>query len=130
MREYLKDLADRARYLGDRAFAREFAGQLGLFLLLVIVFTIIGMTATFFGLFSAENAEVRGIRRGIDAGLWDSLCAGTAAIVCKICEGTPIGACCFEGGTCDVLAPQNCEFLGGVYQGDGNFCGEIECDAP
>lgn len=73
MREYLKDLAERARYLVDRAFAREFAGQLGLFLLLVIVFTIIGMTATFFGLFSAENVDVRGIRRGIDAGFWDSL---------------------------------------------------------
>ena len=73
MREYLRDLGERIRYLVDRAFAREFAGQLMLFLLLVIVFTIIGMTATFFGLFSAENSEVVGIRRGIDGGFWDSL---------------------------------------------------------
>ena len=68
MREYLKELSERIRYLVDRAFAREFAGQLMLFLILVVIFTLIGMTATFFGLFGPENAEVRGIRRGIDGG--------------------------------------------------------------
>lgn len=73
MREYLKELSQRIRYLVDRAFAREFAGQLMLFLILVILFTLIGMTATFFGLFAPENADVRGIRRGIDGGFWDSL---------------------------------------------------------
>ena len=35
-----------------------------LFLILVIFFTLVGMSATFFGLFGPENAEVRGIRRG------------------------------------------------------------------
>ena len=73
MREYLKELSERIRYLVDRAFAREFAGQLMLFLILVIFFTLVGMSATFFGLFAPENADVRGIRRGIDAGFWDSL---------------------------------------------------------
>ncbi len=35
--------------------------------------TLIGMTATFFGLFSDENAHIVGIPRDIDEGFWDSL---------------------------------------------------------
>ena len=35
--------------------------------------TLVGMTASFFGLFSAENAHVIGIPRDIDEGFWDSL---------------------------------------------------------
>jgi len=61
------------RYLVDRAFAREFAGQLLLFAVLVVLVTAIGMTAIFFGLFSAENAAVHGIPHGIDRGPVDAL---------------------------------------------------------
>ena len=63
----------RVRYLIDRAFAREFAGQLLLFLVLVVTVTLIGMTAVFFGLFSPENADIALIPRDIDKSFWDSL---------------------------------------------------------
>lgn len=61
------------RYLIDRAFAREFAGQLLLFAVLVVLVTTIGMTAIFFGLFSQDNADVHGIPQGIDRGPVDAL---------------------------------------------------------
>jgi len=69
----LKELRERIRYLVDRAFAREFVGQFLLFGVLVVVVTLIGMSAIAFGLFSAENAEVPGIPRNIDGGFLDSL---------------------------------------------------------
>ena len=69
----LKELRARARYLIDRAFAREFAGQLLLLFVLVVTVTLFGMTAVFFGLFSAENANISGIPRNVDKGFWDSL---------------------------------------------------------
>ena len=69
----LKELRARVRYLIDRAFAREFAGQLLLFMVLVVTVTLIGMTAVFFGLFSAENASISGIPHNIDKGFWDSM---------------------------------------------------------
>lgn len=68
-----KEFQERGRYLLDRAFSREFAGQLILFLVLVVVVTFLGMTAIFFGLFSSENADIPGIPRGIDQGFWDSM---------------------------------------------------------
>ena len=52
MLKILKQLRARFRYLVDRAFAREFAGQLLLLLVLVVTITLIGMTSVFFGLFS------------------------------------------------------------------------------
>ncbi len=73
MRKRLKEIRERLRYLVDRAFDREFAGQLMLFGVLVVIVTMIGMTATFFGLFSAENEEVSGIPTKIDRGFWDSM---------------------------------------------------------
>jgi len=54
----LKEPGARVRYLIDRAFAREFAGQLLLFLVLVVTVTLISMTAVFFGLFSEKNAAI------------------------------------------------------------------------
>ena len=69
----LKELKARLRYLIDRAFAREFAGQLLLLFVLVGTVTLIGMTAMFFGLFSAENANISGIPHNVDKGFWDSL---------------------------------------------------------
>ena len=68
----IKKLRARTRYLIDRAFAREFAGQLLLLLVLVVSVTLFGMTAVFFGLFGEENAHVASIPASIDRGLWDS----------------------------------------------------------
>ncbi|MEM8768159.1 MAG: hypothetical protein AAGE43_11985, partial [Pseudomonadota bacterium] len=51
----------KARYLIDRAFAREFLGQALLLLLLIAIVTMVGMSAVFFDLFSDENAAVLGI---------------------------------------------------------------------
>jgi hypothetical protein len=64
---------EQLRYLIDQAFARQFIGQLLLFITLVVAVTLIGMTAVFFGLFSEENALVKDIPRSIDSGFWDSL---------------------------------------------------------
>ncbi len=69
----LQEFKERLRYMIDRAFAREFAGQFILFLVLVVVVTLVGMTAYFFGLFGPENEDVPGIPRGIDRGFLDSL---------------------------------------------------------
>jgi Trk K+ transport system NAD-binding subunit len=71
--KFLRRIRARARYIVDRAFAREFAAQLGLFVLLVFVVTLIGMTAVFFGLFSPQNAEVTAIPRDIDGSFLDAL---------------------------------------------------------
>lgn len=69
----LKELRERIRYLIDRAFAREFVGQLLLFVVLVVAVTLIGMSAVAFGLFATENAAVSGIPRDLDGGFLDSL---------------------------------------------------------
>jgi Trk K+ transport system NAD-binding subunit len=69
---FIRRLRARARYFLDRAFDREFAAQLGLFVLLVIVVALIGMTAVFFGLFSSENEQVAGIPRDLDQGVLDA----------------------------------------------------------
>lgn len=69
----LREVRARIRYLIDRAFAREFTGQLLLFFVLVVTVTLFGMTAIFFGLFSVDNANIVGIHQDIDKGFWDSL---------------------------------------------------------
>lgn len=69
----LKKIKEHARYLIDRVFARKFAGQILLLIILVVSLTGFGMTAYFFGLFSAENAAVTGIPRNLDQGFLDSL---------------------------------------------------------
>ncbi len=73
MLNLFRKFQERLRYLIDQAFARQFIGQLLLFITLVFVVTLIGMTAVFFGLFSEENAAVKEIPRSIDSGFWDSL---------------------------------------------------------
>ena len=73
MLKTLKELKARVRYLIDRAFAHEFAGQLLLLFVLVVTVTVFGMTAVFFGLFSEENANISGIPANVDRGFWDSL---------------------------------------------------------
>ena len=69
----LKLLGAHIRYLIDRAFAREFMGQLLLLFVLVATVSIIGMTVIFVGLFSDENAGIGGIPRDFDEGFWDAL---------------------------------------------------------
>lgn len=69
----LKELRERIRYMVDRAFAREFVGQLLLFVVLVFIVTLAGMSAVVFGLFSPENEAVGGIPRDLDRGFLDSL---------------------------------------------------------
>jgi len=73
MMRAIREFPARLRYLIDRVFAREFTGQFMLFVVLVIIVTFIGMTASFFGLFAPENADVPGIPRKIDRGFFDSL---------------------------------------------------------
>ena len=69
----LQQLKAKIRYFVDRAFAREFAGQLLLLCVLVVTVTLIGMTALFVGLFADENANIETIPRDIDQGFWDAL---------------------------------------------------------
>jgi hypothetical protein len=57
----LRNLRNRIRYLMDRAFAREFLGQFLLLASLIVSVTLLGMSAAFFGLFSADNAEALGM---------------------------------------------------------------------
>jgi len=73
MYQLFTKLRENIRYLIDQAFARKFVGQSLLFLTLVTTVTLVGMTAVFFGLFSADNAHIEAIPRNIDAGFWDSL---------------------------------------------------------
>lgn len=73
MMQAIREFRARARYLIDRVFAREFTGQFMLFVVLVVIVTFVGMTASFFGLFAPENADVPGIPRKIDRGFFDSL---------------------------------------------------------
>jgi voltage-gated potassium channel Kch len=70
---FIHRIRARARYILDRAFAREFVAQLGLFVVLVIGVTLLGMTAVFFGLFASHNADVTSIPRDIDSGILDAL---------------------------------------------------------
>jgi len=66
-------LKARLRYRLDDVFVRSPSSQFFLLVLLSIVVVLLGMTAYFFGLFSPQNADVDGIGRKIDSGLWDSL---------------------------------------------------------
>jgi hypothetical protein len=69
----LRRLRARIRYLVDRAFAREAAGQLLLFFVLVAFVTVFGLSSMLFGLFHPDNADVDGIPRGIDEGILDAV---------------------------------------------------------
>ncbi|RLA40601.1 MAG: hypothetical protein DRR06_17230 [Gammaproteobacteria bacterium] len=68
-----RKLQENIRYRVDQAFVHKFIGQFLLFLTLVILATLTGMTAMFFGLFSEENTGISSIPRDIDAGILDSL---------------------------------------------------------
>lgn len=73
MRQTLKEVRERFRYLLDRVFAREFSGQLLFFIVLVVLVTLLGMSAVFIGLFDPENLDVEGVPTRIDRGFWDAM---------------------------------------------------------
>ena len=73
MRNPLKEIRERLRYLLDRVFAREFSGQLIFFIVLVVLVTLLGMSAVFIGLFDQENLAVEGVPTKIDRGFWDAM---------------------------------------------------------
>lgn len=68
-----QDLKAEIRYRLDDIFSRSWLSQFFLLVLLSLVVVLIGMTAFFFGLFSARNLDVKGIDGQIDEGVWDSL---------------------------------------------------------
>jgi hypothetical protein len=43
--------------------------------------------------------------------------------------GQESGACCFVGSCTADVSQADCEAIGGVYQGDGTFCLDVECPA-
>ncbi|MBC8108994.1 MAG: hypothetical protein H7Z14_20580, partial [Anaerolineae bacterium] len=63
--------SERLRYRIDNVFAGGPRGQLFLLGILSLGVIAVGMLAYFVGLFETE--EVEGVRRGIDAGFWDTL---------------------------------------------------------
>lgn len=68
-----QDLRAEIRYRLDDIFSRSWLSQFVLLVLLSLVVVLIGMTAYFFGLFSARNRNVEGVAGQIDEGVWDSL---------------------------------------------------------
>lgn len=46
------------------------------------------------------------------------------------CPDGPPGACCLPDGTCVITLRQDCEALGGVFQGKGTACETVECPQP
>jgi len=42
----------------------------------------------------------------------------------------PIGACCFDDGTCSELDDEDCVAAGGTYQGDDTVCDPNPCPQP
>ncbi len=48
----------------------------------------------------------------------------------KQCPSGAVGACCFQDGTCQVLASADCATAGGAYQGDGTVCDPNTCPQP
>jgi hypothetical protein len=46
------------------------------------------------------------------------------------CDGSAIGACCLEDGTCEHRTEESCTTDGGKYQGDGADCATADCEPP
>lgn len=40
------------------------------------------------------------------------------------------GACCLPNGTCEEMFQNDCEAVGGTYQGDGTDCADVNCPIP
>jgi hypothetical protein len=46
------------------------------------------------------------------------------------CDGSAIGACCLEDGTCEHRTEESCTTAGGEYKGDGADCATADCEPP
>ena len=57
---------------------------------------------------------------------WDGICAEQALVTCA----TDPQACCFFDGSCEDLLPADCIGAGGVPQGSGSSCANVECPVP
>ncbi|MHC5028372.1 MAG: hypothetical protein ACYTGR_16600 [Planctomycetota bacterium] len=64
----------------------------------------------------------------IRVGGWNLGDQGTGELYVE-CSPTT-GACCFEDGTCGVLDGDACAVAGGVFEGNGTLCGEVDCPQP
>ncbi|MDY7110350.1 MAG: choice-of-anchor E domain-containing protein [Planctomycetota bacterium] len=59
----------------------------------------------------------------IDAGgVWQGACTFCDEVVCPVS-----GACCFPDGTCLRLEHDDCDGMGGLYQGFQTDCGSFDC---
>ena len=48
-------------------------------------------------------------------------------LVVNSCSTQPVGACCTQGGGCNIVSQTSCVGLGGVYQGDNSNCLTVVC---
>jgi len=55
---------------------------------------------------------------------WDDACVDGAV---ALCPSVFDGACCLPAFICVVATASECAAEGGVYQGDGTFCGALSC---
>jgi hypothetical protein len=68
--------------------------------------------------------------------VFSQLGAGSAYMLFTTNPGTcygdqePSGACCYPDGSCDVQFALDCQAGGGVYQGDGTNCAQVNCGPP
>ncbi|MGP1346737.1 MAG: di-heme oxidoredictase family protein [Phycisphaerales bacterium] len=61
---------------------------------------------------------------------WDQICADAAIAGCAICDGggKVTGACCLSDGSCfGAIDEDDCFNQGGIYQGDGILCADVNC---
>ena len=47
-----------------------------------------------------------------------------------ICGFPTEGACCLDTGECTILTPKNCAAQGGVFDGIGSLCADVDCPQP
>jgi hypothetical protein len=57
--------------------------------------------------------------------VWLAALGGLAAMA--LSAPVHAGACCFDDGSCQNVANDECSALGGTYQGDGSACESVEC---
>lgn len=48
-------------------------------------------------------------------------------LIVSYLPASPIGACCFDNGTCDQLSAVDCSIMNGSYSGDGTDCSSVVC---
>lgn len=61
---------------------------------------------------------------------WDNICAENAVSLCGLCGAAPVGACCFIDQTCSNLTEEDCLGSNGIFQGEKEPCGAVQCNIP